>query len=201
MQLIKALLVTGLLCAFAAPSQAATITSYTAGTNTASTLYIGQSITTPIGDSWDNLSFNFFSDTSGGTTPSAAGTLFLLSSEYLGTPSDLSSLTTGFIAQSTSIVGNKYFFDPGVTILGGTQYFFYTNALVLVSGSNVDQYIGGNAYIAPGAGSNYAPFAGDANFQLEGTVAASTVPEPASMLLVGTGLLGAGVWRWRQKRA
>ena len=55
----------------------------------------GQSITTPTGGPWDNLTFNWF-DSPGANIvgiPIAGGTLFLLSSEYLGTPAALSSST------------------------------------------------------------------------------------------------------------
>jgi hypothetical protein len=37
--------------------------------------------------------------------------------------------------------------------------------------------------------------------QISGTPVASAVPEPATLLLCSTGLLGAGVRRWRQRRA
>ena len=52
--------------------------------------YWGVTFQTPATGPWNNLTFNFYSavsPTSGiPTTPAAAGTLYLLSSEYLGTP-------------------------------------------------------------------------------------------------------------------
>lgn len=60
----------------------------------------------------------------------------------------------------------------------------YSNAALLVSGSNAGGFAGGNAYISGSAVTNYLTFVGDANFQLSGTA----VPEPATLLLLGTGL-------------
>jgi hypothetical protein len=68
----------------------------------------------------------------------------------------------------------------------------FTSAQFLVTFTNR-----ANPYDTTSAGTNFTGLEGT----ISGTAAASSAPEPASMLLLGTGLLGAGVRRWRQKRA
>jgi hypothetical protein len=174
----------------------AVITEFTAGTASASALFVGQSLTTPAGGPWNQLSFNFLSDTLGGTTPSGAGTLFLLTSSYAGTPAGLSSLTPGFLAQSQSLAGGIYSFAPSVTLQPSTPYFFYTDSSILVSGSNSDAFPGGNAFLSSGSGVSYSAFGGDANFRLSGAVA---VPEPGTLLLLSLGLAAVCLKRHRSR--
>ena len=178
-------------------ANAGVITSYTAGLAPANSLFVGQSVTTPSGGPWNQLSFNFFSDTSGGTTPSGSGTVFLLSSAYAGTPANLSSGTTDFLAQSLAAVSGVYSFGASVTLQPGTQYFFYTDTQIQVSGSSNDQYAGGTAYISGGSSTAYSSFPADANFSLSGTVTA--VPEPGTFVLLSFGLAAVGVKRYKSK--
>lgn len=180
--------------------EAAVLTEFTAGINTATTPFIGQSATTLAGGPFNNITFNFFSDVSGGTTPSAAGDLFVLTQSYAGTPAALSVLTPGFLAQSTGISSGIYQFNPAVTLQGGTQYFFYANQAVLVSGSNAGGYPGGTAFTAGGANLPFGVYLGDANFRLTGTLVGTAVPEPSMLLGGGVGAVLAAAFAFGKRR-
>ena len=62
--------------------------------------------------------------------------------QYLGTPANLSSSTTGFLGQATA-AGGFYTFGPSLTLLPNTQYFFYENAFIPHCYGG-DTYAGGN---------------------------------------------------------
>jgi hypothetical protein len=172
---------------FILPVCAETISAYQAGPNTG-IAFPGQSVTiASTGGPWDNIVFNFYSDASA-TTPTAFGTVFLLSQEYLGAPDDLSSSTVGYIAQAAAS-GGLYKFASGVTLQPGTQYFFYVNAEGLTSGNVTGSYSGGILYYANGGAQNFQPASlEDENFLLTG----SPVPEPNSIVLLVSGLLIIG---------
>jgi hypothetical protein len=184
----------------ACPGSAQTvITQSTTGTfpSQGSGFYLGQSATTPAGNSWDNLSFSF--DASG--TPYANGELFLLSSAYAGAPSGLSSSTTGYVASTTDIESGEWVFAPDVTLDASTQYYFYdatafSGTEVLYAASDV--YSGGEAFQAnDSSGPFYAISSADINF----TLSATDVPEPGVASLAGLALVGFGALRARFRRA
>lgn len=181
---------TTLLALTATQATASVIVAFTGVANSApNTLFIGQSLTTPSGTSWNNLSFNWFSD-SAGTVSSAAGTLFLLTSAYTGTAAGLSSATPGFVAQSQSISSNVYLFAPSVAVQANAQYFFYSNTALLVNGANFDAYPGGIAYLNN-------PFVAspnnDAYFQLSGTTTATPEPGTFGVVFLASALICAAV--------
>ena len=131
--------------------------------------FIGQSFTTVTVSPESNIVFNLFSEVPP-TTPYAVGTGFLLSMQYTGTPSALSSATPGFLGQATAS-GGFYTFDPSLLLLPGTQYFFYENGFSssgTFTGGN--DYAGGQAYFTSSASSNFVPdFGLSANFRVTGS--------------------------------
>jgi hypothetical protein len=150
-------------------------------------LAFGQSLVTPAGGPWHDLTFNFFSN-SPATTPTAAGTAFLLSKEYLGTPANLNSSTPGFLAASTGIVGGQYDFAPSVTVQPHMPYWVYENVSIgRISGDNA---VSGIHYY-DSTGSSFEGSSNSVNFRFSGDVVTSTspVPAPPAAVLVG---LGAG---------
>jgi hypothetical protein len=149
----------------------------------AESIALGQSLITPAGGPWNDLTFNWF-DTGGAPYPGipnpiATGTLFLLSQEYLGTPGALSAATGGYIAYSQSIAGGMYIFDPNVTLQPSTTYFFFTNQTV-PDNSGDGNSIPGSAYGNVGSGGTYVYLGGnDARFRLQGNL----VPEPSGITI------------------
>ena len=153
-------------------------------------VFPGQSVTTPGGGPWSNLVFNWFGP---GLSEEAAGTLYLLSQPYLGSPAALSNAVPGFIA-AAGAVGDAYTFAPSVTLDPLTTYFFFNSQVLTISG-NGDTYAGGNGYGAfSAAGSFFSSPAEDINFRLQGTA----IPEPSSVVLL-ISAVGISAWMCRRK--
>jgi hypothetical protein len=138
-----ALVLTVGLMAVPTAASAITISTDTSGTTPRGPFFWGLVITTPAGGPWDDLTINWYN----GATPAAAGDVFLLTQQYLGTPAALSSSTPGFLAEGTAS-GGVYNFAPTVTLLGGTDYWFYTDTAFVSTGG-----FGGFIYVSVGPGS------------------------------------------------
>ena len=201
-------IVGAVIAACAAPSHAEVIQEILHGDDVL-TIALGQAIRIQSGPSWDHLSFNWFD---GSGNPTAAGSLFLLDQQYLGTPDDLGSATPGFIAETRTISGGVYYFEPNVQLSPGTLYYFYTTTPVETTGhQGDDDYnkkflkaveagerlpvdpgpcagggVGCQAYIALSTTTPFYEFPprNDADFVLSGN---AIVPEPA--MIAPTGLM------------
>jgi hypothetical protein len=183
-----------LLLAGTGRAQAGTITQNTGGpfAPIGGLPIFGQSLMTPSGGPWHDLTFNFFSDVPP-TTPIAAGTAFLLTQEYLGTPANLGS-APGLQAQTSNIVAGQWVFAPGVTVQPNTMYWIYQNAIFpqISLGNTV---AGIHDYFANTANINFSAESTSINFRLSGDV----VPEPASLTLLGIGAVGLIGYGWRRR--
>ena len=137
-----------------------------------------------------------------------------LGSAYSGTMTI--QLWTGLPASSTLLAsGSSVFtiasgasamvdvFWPSVSVTPGAQYFLVESAgpfASVFSTQGGDLYAGGTGYYNPGSSVTgaYTAASGDRTFEeYSAPTAAVTTPEPASVLLVATGLLGVAV---RQRR-
>jgi len=183
------------IVALATATLAATIDSQTAGSNFVgnSTNYFGESFTTPGGGPWNDIGFNFYSNIPA-TTPVAVGTAFMLSEEYSGLPSGLSSSTPGFLAASTSISSGQFIFDSSLVLQPDTQYFLYATTPFSITAGRPD--FSGQAYISIGGSQDFTLLNGieDANFLVSGNV---TTPEPSSIVVT---LPALGLFIMAQKR-
>jgi hypothetical protein len=195
----RILVAAGLALTFGAsgPVEADILTQNTAETNSGTGI-VGQSVTTESGGPFDNITFNFYSDVPA-TTPTAAGHLFILTSEYLGTPSALSSATPGFLAESTGIIGGVYQFASSLTLQGSTQYFVYEDTSFLTSGGG-NGYAGGQLYELNGSGNFVADPQSDSNFTLSGTPISAAVPEPSTALVAVVGAVAFLAYGWSRHR-
>jgi hypothetical protein len=160
------------------------VATNTAGTATGATgSMVGQSFTTAAGGPFDDIVLNLY-DAS--MNPYAVGTGFLLSEAFSGIPSDFSSSTPGYLGSAIAS-GDFYTFATSLTLASDTQYFFYENAAIeSITGDNV--YAGG-VYYASFDGSAFGSGApASINFTVTG--ATTTTPEPSTLALLGTGILG-----------
>jgi len=156
----------------------------------------GQSVTTPGGGPWDNITFNFYDRFTG--AEQAVGNIYLFGTEYTGTPQDLSLSTPGLLGVGSDS-GSFYSFAPSLVLSPSTQYFFYSDTRPGGPGGTTvlgNGYSGGAYLNSPNGDGDFGSLLfADTAFRLQGTA----VPEPGTALLLGGGLLGLGVAGRRKK--
>jgi len=164
--------------------------------------FYGQSFTTPGGGPWAEIAFNFFGGRIGFNV--AAGDAFLLTQEYVGTASELSSAAPGFLAESTGIsdpgtIRAMYVFSPSVVLHPGVEYWLYENASISANSSPTS--IAGtpamHAYFAGTSTSRFSALGGGGEtfgFSLQGSI----IPEPATLACTSSGFFVLlMIWRIR----
>ena len=174
------------LLAGALSAQSPFIVQNTAGTFTTASLpgfcpcYFGMTFTTPNGGPWNNITFTSYGTPAVGSTPAsnpqAAGTGFLLTQPYFGTPANLSSSTPGYVASTSTIAGGFWTFSPTVVLNPNTQYWAYANA-PLPNGTGTNNGQPGatlpNLFYTQSASQNFLEGEGVVNFALGGTPVSS----------------------------
>ncbi len=170
--------------------------------------FVGQSFVTPNAVvPWDHITVSFI--TPGLVLPAApvaAGTLFLLSQEFAGTPNALSSATAGFIASAPS-AANLWTFASNITLNPNTTYYVYGNAAFGLSlqtplGSSLqDAYADGQAYYTALANLPFgiATALGVGAFaDLKFNVTAAPIPEPSTLAILALSSIAGLVLRKRK---
>jgi hypothetical protein len=188
---------------FVSNAHAVIISSQLGSTTAGSLPYYGLGITTPAGGPWNNILFGFVG---AGAPPAfyAEGDLFLLSSVYGGTPQGLSSLTPGFLAQSTGIAtgieGDLWTFESSVILDPATTYYFYMGDRPGATATGIYGAVNASSpglYFASGEASNYQGNTNDFDHVLAGSV----IPEPGVLSLLAVGLAGIGYQRRKRLTA
>lgn len=153
----------------------------------------GQSVTTPTGGPWSNITFNWYDSTTG--APLAQGNLYLLSQAYTGTPQALSLFTPNLLGVGAASAG-VYAFAPSLSLAPSTQYFFYSDSVpggqgAVEMGAGAG-YAGGVRYGAANGNGSFTSRPGDVSFSLQGVA----VPEPgATSIVAALGLASLFVTR------
>lgn len=159
------------------PAHAGELESVTDDVSGPFSYYLGQTVVAPDGGPFDDISFSFLSS----GTPVAAGTIYLFTSPYGGTPQGLSSAS--YVATATAS-GSAYTFASSVKLQGDTDYYLYTNSVV------PDVTEGGAAPQAAYSDAGDAAFSGlifsGIDFELDGT--STSVPEPPALSVLGEAL-------------
>lgn len=185
-------------------AQAATISAETRGRDAVRASYYMQSVEIGPGADWSNISFAFDKDKGRGFSAYAAGDLFILSEQYLGTPKGVNKSTDGFVAKSTGVTANGFWkFKNSLTLQANTTYYFVMGnrqpaERVRIFGWNDPSAPGYST--SNGAKRNYSAGNNDLDYTLRGEAIAA-VPTPASALMLISALVGFGAVRNRRRRA